>query len=648
MASKYDLYWQNKVDVLRKLLMEANQMGESTPVDVSDIQVHGERRSWHGIVEVSQEGLKKGEMAHAKSLGKIVLKNRLLDFFNASSFELTVSSNFKLSARCLSKKTEQFPGSVKMTRENRSLNGNNQDKTGSINEKRLQEILAKIPWEAWDKINREEPEWKVMQPFLQEYGYGRFAVLMIVTGLNDYQLKGRAEKAYWPPIGKILDPLPPPSSPSELATFLEPFYQNERLSKDKVRRLNRFLSSPLAGMLWNLSPEKTSTIFPYIWRELAKTMWQDPQDKTISFAMKCLGLSLLMKGISSFNFSAIPIPVDIRIARFSKRAGLCSDESPEILRNIWNRILSYLQSHNTAITMIHLDSLIWQIANMDAGQILKYFERIGASEAGKEMCSFLQNRPVMNTNEQRRCGLSSQLAARKSSREKVICFIPCCGSKRATGKIILPEHYLNREEIPNTWNDLFQGRTGVEYCLDKNSSKTSALYLYTGSPYEVLDKEGIINLLNEKHFRLLIISAGYGLLDAFEPALDYDEQLQGKAASHWREKNLSGIIAELLIKENPSRVYGFFAGTTTWSKPGSKYRYFYTEGVKEALRNGLKAEAGCFYRMEGFGVKAILGGLGRTFSEFMKSGFEDNYVQSIYKDGRQDGNVKIGFDKITP
>ena len=357
MASKYDLYWQKKVDVLRKLLMEAYQMEESAPVDVSDIQAHGERRSWHGVVEVSEEGLKKGEMAHAKSLGRIVLKNRLLDSYNASGFQLAVSSDIKLSARCLDKKNEQSPGSVKITRENRGLNWTNQGSTGSINEKRLQEILAKIPWAAWDKINREEPEWKVMQPFLQEYGYGPFAVLMIVTGLNDYQLKGRAEKAYWPPIGSILDQLPPPSSPSKLSTILEPFYQNERLSKDKVRRLNRFLSSPLASMLWFLSPEKTSTIFPYIWRELAKTMGQDPQAKTISFAMKCLGLSLLMKGINSFNFSTIPIPVDIRITHFSKRAGLYSDDSPEFLRNIWNRILSYLQSHNPSITMIHLDSL---------------------------------------------------------------------------------------------------------------------------------------------------------------------------------------------------------------------------------------------------------------------------------------------------
>jgi len=58
------------------------------------------------------------------------------------------------------------------------------------------EIFSQIPLEVWNKIVQEEPEWKNMREILEKYGFGRFAVLMIVTGLNDFQLKGKAEVAY--------------------------------------------------------------------------------------------------------------------------------------------------------------------------------------------------------------------------------------------------------------------------------------------------------------------------------------------------------------------------------------------------------------------------------------------------------------------
>ncbi len=189
----------------------------------------------------------------------------------------------------------------------------------------------------------------------------------------------------------------------------------------------------------------------------------------------------------------------------------------------------------------------------------------------------------------------------------------------------------------------------MRYCFQDDSPKTSAWYLYAGSPYEAFAhrKDEIAELLKSDSLRLFIVSAGYGLLDALEPALDYDEALKGKAATHWRKHGLSGIIADLLLQEQPAYVYGFFAGDTSWSTPSSKYRYFFTQGVRKALEDGLQAEAGCFYRKEGLGVKAILGGLGRTFIELLESGLDESYVKRVLEHGRQDGNVKIGFDRFS-
>jgi len=71
----------------------------------------------------------------------------------------------------------------------------------------------------------------------------------------------------------------------------------------------------------------------------------------------------------------------------------------------------------------------------------------------------------------------------------------------------------------------------MSYCF-KDSAKTSALYLYTGSPYEVFGSRK-------------------------------DE------------------ISDLLLLEKPTKVFGFFAGTPVWSTSSSRYRYFLPGDLKK-------------------------------------------------------------------
>lgn len=634
MTSKYDFFWCNKLALLSQLLNEAYEKGESRPVDISDIQGYGDRSNWQGIVEVSRETIKKGEMAHAKSLGNVIRQNMLLEPFGDLRCRLTISPRFQLTAKRLdlanakpieeqNQRTSPFPATSA--------------------EQRLVEILKQVPWPAWEQILKEEPEWYTMLPFLERYGFGSFAVLMLATGLNDYQLRGKAELAYWPPIAQLLSSAAPPATPAQLSQLLKPFYRNERYAETKINRLDKFLSSNLAQMLWDLHPGQISGIFPYIWRELAKTMSQEPQAKTISFAMKCLGLSLLMAEESSFNFSQIPIPVDIRVVRFTQDAGLYTGDSLEQIQAIWSRILTSLQKLYSQLTMIHLDSLVWQIAGMDERQRETYFSRIGAGNAGKNLTAFLHKLPAKPV------ARAAQQKPRLSGSGKVICFIPCCKSKRATGTIITPERHLGEAELPNTWEYLAETRDKMRYCLDTGSRKTSALMLYTGAFYEAFaaKKNDIADLIKTDRLSLYIISAGYGLLDGLEPALDYDAVLQGKVAALWRNHHLSYVIADLLLKEQPAKVFGFFAGPSAWSSPSSKYRFFFTEGTKIALKKGLNADAGCFYRMEGQGVAAIMGGLGRTFAELTGDDFNDDAIQNIQKHNRKDGGVLIGFAPFT-
>jgi len=630
MPSKYDVYWQNRLAEIKQLLKDAYKNGSSGKLDVADIINYGRRNNWYGVVEVFEDGIRKGEMAHARSLGYVIIRNKLLGSSKKTAFRLVISTNLRLRAEKLEVRERLTPIQVVSVRRISHV----MTEGIEIKKKRIVEILKEIPWETWKYIVREEPEWKFMKPFLNSYGFRRFAVLMVVAGLNDYQLKGKAEEVYWPEISKLLERSSIPNSVRDLFNILEPFYKKERLNTTKVQRMGKFLDSSLVDKLWKSSPQEVSEKFLDIWRELAQVMGQKPQEKTISFAMKCLGISLLMSDEYKFDFGHIPIPVDTRVRKFTQDAGLCATDTDQDIRAAWKDILLLLGERYPNITMIHLDSLVWQIGTLKNNQLREYFRNLNIPKVFEELSTFLQTKSEMMV---------------RPKKDKVVCFIPCCGSKYATGETIKPEYILSNQDLPNTWHILLRGRKGMQYCIDFTSRKTSAINLYIGSPYEVLSsyKKDIINLIHTNRLKLIIISAGYGIIDALEPIHNYDEMMKEKVALHWRNTNLTGVIADLLMQEKPARIYGFFAGESYWSTSGSKYRYFFTEGLKTALTNGLDIElCGCFYRIEGRGVKAILGSLGRTFIELLKTNFDDSYAENIYKNGRWDGNVKVGFEWI--
>jgi hypothetical protein len=231
---------------------------------------------------------------------------------------------------------------------------------------------------------------------------------------------------------------------------------------------------------------------------------------------------------------------------------------------------------------------------------------------------------------------------------KVVCFIPCCGSKNPSG--IIQGSTDSSTNLPElTSNRLIQARTQGDFVFDTDGPETAALELYTGSPYRTFTpiKHGLYQAIEAGVLRIYIISAGYGVINALDTIHNYDEQMKGKTARHWRDHNLQDIISEILMVEKPDRFYGFFAAEPHWSHASSKYRYFFTEGGKKAISTGLNAtEAGCFYRLDGRGVGAILDSLGRTFVDQFIGGFNPEFVTDIESNLRRDGNITIGFDRF--
>lgn len=376
MASKYDEYWITHFDVISTLIQKAQQNGVSRRVDISDIAKYGKRKNWYGDVVVSETGVSKGVMSHARSLGKVVFASGLI---KEGKFRFVIGSDLKLRVERLETDKIDDPG----------IGGHFSPRYNSFSEMSstsdsISTIFSTIPEEVWDKIVQEEPEWMHMEKFIERYGFGRFAVMMLAAGLNDFLLKGKAEVAYWPRLKQILERHLVPNSPEDLQLILSEFYRKERLPELKLERLNCFISGKLARKLWSATPHKVAKDFLKIWHELASTMKQSKEAKTITFAMKCLGIALLMADESEFSFESIPIPVDYRVREFTKRLGINAENDEEI-RTFWNEVLLKLRKIKPKVNMIHLDSLVWQIGVFGKPEIVDYFTKLGLKEAGEKI-----------------------------------------------------------------------------------------------------------------------------------------------------------------------------------------------------------------------------------------------------------------------
>ena len=185
------------------------------------------------------------------------------------------------------------------------------------------------------------------------------------------------------------------------------------------------------------------------------------------------------------------------------------------------------------------------------------------------------------------------------------------------------------------------------------SPLTTAIHLYNGFLYNSASdlRDLTIESIQSDRIDVFIISAGYGIVSALELLHDYEAEMKGAIADYWLKNDLTGIIADLLVQKKPQYVLGFFSGMSEWETQGSKYRYFFENGVKDALDNGLEPKsAGCFHNRQGFGAENILGALGRTYAEFIRrlssGGPDEQWIEQIRTQGSRDSGVIVGFNRL--
>jgi hypothetical protein len=96
MSSKYDVYWERLNDKIRASIERSIASRKIIILDVHDISLHGVRNNWVGSVDVSPDGISGGEMAHAQSLGQVILNSGMMTQFEGKTIRFKITNRFKL------------------------------------------------------------------------------------------------------------------------------------------------------------------------------------------------------------------------------------------------------------------------------------------------------------------------------------------------------------------------------------------------------------------------------------------------------------------------------------------------------------------------------------------------------------------------
>ncbi|NPA86678.1 MAG: N-glycosylase/DNA lyase [Candidatus Diapherotrites archaeon] len=171
-----------------------------------------------------------------------------------------------------------------------------------------------------------------------------FLKLMVIHALLSYQLSSTGEEWWWEFARHF--------SRKSLKTVCE--YRNflissrggRRLLPQKLRRLER-----ICGWIENVE------LLPYYTRmldlrnEIARVLGTSSSSKTVVFAVKMFGYGgRILTGRFVPYPMEVPIPVDLRIERLTRRLG---DDDPI---RFWNEV-----ARASSVPPLHIDSILWPL-----------------------------------------------------------------------------------------------------------------------------------------------------------------------------------------------------------------------------------------------------------------------------------------------
>ncbi len=242
------------------------------------------------------------------------------------------------------------------------------------------EALAMVGWEGFLRLDRLEPEYRVLSEVYERTGDVRpVLVLGMAAATIDYQLAGDAYR-FWDTLLQVVRARRYRlGSLGEVRAALEEFLSrpiNARFNRAKRGRIARFFDSGFAQYLWSTAYRYYHSRPGEVWERLAEAMGNRPQSKTIVFSVKVMDLiSLLAEKRYSSLPARMPIPVDIHVARMAVYSGIVRGTPPgspadvcgvrgNVFREAWGRVAERVSAiAGRRISVLRIDSLVWQLGN---------------------------------------------------------------------------------------------------------------------------------------------------------------------------------------------------------------------------------------------------------------------------------------------
>lgn len=112
MASKYDEFWNDRIDNILDLFNQVNQIGKSNNVDVAEIAKLGKRDSWYGLAILKGNKIvNKKPMAHIKSLVNLI-RDKNINENKDIYYNINISNNFLLKIVKMKWKAHRQAGAI--------------------------------------------------------------------------------------------------------------------------------------------------------------------------------------------------------------------------------------------------------------------------------------------------------------------------------------------------------------------------------------------------------------------------------------------------------------------------------------------------------------------------------------------------------
>jgi thermostable 8-oxoguanine DNA glycosylase len=302
MASKYDDYWAERLDALKKLIEEALQTVCSRAMDVSDIRALGKRQNWGtrvtippGTREITEE---LSPDAHGKSLGNVLIHSGAL--LNVKN---TLFARIASSAGLLLLHFEKTGPSHSSTQSSVATPASAaQDKGTQIPEPPTQAFARAI--QTLSQIQPQSPfefgKWQRLSPS----DVKKIAILRVCSPQT--RVANLRDLEYSPDLNQLLQAT---TTDSDIKTILT--RHGIRFPKNKAKAVKHVLSIDTLGMVRDLMEHSGASL--------------DEERKArlkIKSEMRGMGLKTSSDFLKDIGFSKYLAVLDSRNLRFLQEMGL--------------------------------------------------------------------------------------------------------------------------------------------------------------------------------------------------------------------------------------------------------------------------------------------------------------------------------------